>query len=377
MLIAAASLSAAYFALIFFFLRHWRAFPIWDPGPAVPAIRISILVPARNEAETIESCLRSLIRQNYPADLLEIIVIDDHSEDGTPERVQELGFPRVRLLKLEEAGLPDDTLAFKKHALQLGVRESTGDLILCTDADCVCPPDWARQMASLYERSEAVFIAGPVGILEPESLLERFQALDFLGTSLISGSGCRAGAFHLANGANLGFDRKAFEAVKGYRGIDHLASGDDMLLLQKLKAAYPDRITYLKNPDAVVRTRAMPDWDAFIGQRLRWASKSAAYRDQTVTWIWALVFLVSVLLLALLLFFPIAGPGWRGAALMLAAAKGGGDAWLLLHATAFTRERALMRAFMLSQCLHLVYVPWVAVKAFFARGYVWKGRRVR
>ena len=81
---AAVLLSVLYFFLIRWLLHHWDALnPPNEAVEGLPTIKVSIIVPARNEADNIQSCLDSLTQQSYPTDLVEIIVIDDHSTDAT------------------------------------------------------------------------------------------------------------------------------------------------------------------------------------------------------------------------------------------------------------------------------------------------------
>ena len=79
-----ALLLLCYSILIFMYCFFWRRTKVYQiPSSFVPGTRVSVILPARNESRNIGSCLQSLLRQDYPAALLEIIVVDDHSEDAT------------------------------------------------------------------------------------------------------------------------------------------------------------------------------------------------------------------------------------------------------------------------------------------------------
>jgi cellulose synthase/poly-beta-1,6-N-acetylglucosamine synthase-like glycosyltransferase len=106
-------------------------------GPPEPAPRISVLIPARNEARNIRRCLDALLAQNYPH--FEVIVIDDRSGDETVRIVREVGEknPRVRLLISEP--LPDGWTG-KNHALHQASRAASGELLLFLDADVALDP---------------------------------------------------------------------------------------------------------------------------------------------------------------------------------------------------------------------------------------------
>ena len=118
-------------------------------------------------------------------------------------------------------------------------------------------------------------ISGPVVLVGQERghLFDTFQTIEF--SSLIGAGACliEAGFPTMCNGANLAYERAAFEAVGGYANIDHLASGDDELLMQKIAQRFPQQIVFLKNREAIVRTAPQPTWQAFYQQRVRWGSK--------------------------------------------------------------------------------------------------------
>jgi cellulose synthase/poly-beta-1,6-N-acetylglucosamine synthase-like glycosyltransferase len=106
----------------------------------------------------------------------------------------------------------------------------------------------------------------------------------------------------MCNGANLAYPKSVFDEVGGFEGIDFKASGDDMLLLQKIAKKYPNKIVYLKNAEYAVITKAQHTLAAFWHQRLRWASKSADYPQKSATiqlgLVWLFMFSVFINLFA-------------------------------------------------------------------------------
>ena len=107
---------------------------------------------------------------------------------------------------------------------------------------------------------------------EEESLFERFQSLDYIGMMGITGAGVQGNFSHICNGANLAYEKKLFYEVGGFKDIDHVASGDDMLLMQKVARFYPKSLGFLKNSEATVLTKAKPTIKDFLSQRMRWAN---------------------------------------------------------------------------------------------------------
>ncbi len=102
--------------------------------PATRRARVTVLIAAFNEARHIEATVRNKLAQDYPADLLDVIVISDASDDGTDTIVRGIGSPRVRLIRQEPR-------AGKTSALNLAMPETTGDIIVFSDANSLYAPD--------------------------------------------------------------------------------------------------------------------------------------------------------------------------------------------------------------------------------------------
>lgn len=356
--------------------RGWQRLLRRRPGAeAKPLPFISVLLAARNERAHLPQSLAALAAQDYPADCFEIIVIDDHSTDGSPEWVAAQPLPGLRLLHLSDFLQGRAIVAHKKAALTYGISAARGSLIATTDADCCPPPGWLRQLA----KARAVgyeFITAPVIIAPVTNLLTAFQALDLAAYMRLTGSAQAWGHPLLANGANLAFSRTLFERIGGYAGIDHLPSGDDVLLLQKALAVVPAAITFLPAPAATVVTRPLYRWGDLWQQRLRWAGKTAAYRDRRLTVLQALAFGLSGLILGALALAPLLGaPLLAVAGLLVWLVKAAADyAALRAMARHFGHPRWL-RWFAAVETLHTVYLVAVGLATLLRPRTVWKGRR--
>ena len=373
--ISSTLLTCAYAYIMTIYIREWRALP------EVPLLKdhrpktlISVIIPARNEEENIVACLQSILTQNYPTALFEIIVIDDHSTDQTGEKVKQLAAPNLQLYQLADYLKIPKEQAFKKRALEMGIQKAKGQLIVTTDADCLVSENWLLHFAAFYESTPLRFIAAPVNFHQEESVFEAFQSLDFMGMMGVSGAGLQGQFMYMCNGANLAYERKAFYEVDGFKGIDHLASGDDMLLMQKLARRYPGELGYLKNAQATTLTKAMPKWSDFLNQRIRWASKSGAYQDIKINLILALVFLFCWNILAGLVLLPFFGWPIFAALLFQLAVKSVFDYRFLGIMARFFKRQDLMRFFIPSQILHICYIALIGILANLKKQYHWKGR---
>ena len=363
-------LFACYGILILYYAQSWKKVPLTiAPATNRSTITFSVIIPARNEERNISTLLRALENQSYPRHLFEVIVIDDHSTDSTAEMVQ--GFQGVRLLHLKEEGIN----SYKKKAIATGIDAATGEIIVTTDADCHPLPQWLTTLAAFREEKKAVFITAPVVIECNSSVLQIFQAMDFMVLQGITGATVHSHQLSMCNGANLCYERKAFYDVGGFAGIDSIASGDDMLLMHKMNVHFPGRVHYLKSASAIVSTRPATSWNEFFNQRIRWASKAAKYDDKRLLPVLLLVYLVNVsfLVLAVLGFW---NPGywlWLLGGLIVKTLV---ELPLFVSVADFFNKRWAVRYFFFFQPLHITYTIISGLFGQFG-SYVWKGRKVR
>ena len=341
-------------------------------SPENSATRFTVIIPARNEASNIKACVDSILNQDYPADAFEIIVIDDFSEDDTAFIVHALSqqYPQVRLLKLADHCKEGETLAYKKKAIEIAVAEAKGDWILTTDADCIVPTRWLLLYNAYIQANQPCFVAAPVMFIKTAGVLNQFQLLDFLALQGITAAAVGAGKHSMSNGANLGFEKTAFIAVGGYQGVDHIASGDDMFLMHKMKQTLHKPVGYLFHPDAIVLTAAMDTWKSFIMQRIRWASKARYYDDRSITMVLTLVYFFN------LSFVCLAFMGSWSTLLIALAFKTFFELFFLDPVAKFFKMQPELKYFVLYQPIHIVYN--IAAGLFGQlKTYSWKGRKVK
>ncbi len=131
-------------------------------------------------------------------------------------------------------------------------------------------------------QSSAAFVAAPVSFINTHSFISLFQCLDFISLQGITAAAVSAGFHSMCNGANLAYSKTIFYAVGGFKGIDNIASGDDMLLMDKIQKKVPGSVGFLFSKTSVVQTLPMATWKDFINQRIRWASKTSKYKDKKI-----------------------------------------------------------------------------------------------
>ena len=346
---------------------------------------VSVVIPFRNEAHNLPKLLECLSAQHYPSSLFEIILVDDHSEDGGASLIQQINHPNIRCVFLEEHLTSTPTTAYKKRAIEAGIRMSKGELIITTDADCTMGPHWISSIVDHYEKTNAAFMVMPVLLKPDQTVCGLFQSIDFMTMQGITAASNALRFHHMCNGANLAYTRSAFDEVDGFKGIDHIASGDDLLLMNKIAERHPSKIVYLKNKDVIVSTSPASGWKAFLQQRIRWASKAGHYQDKKMLPILLLVYMFNLmlfLLICLLVFSLFSNNLDNHKRLLLIFVpsvfflKTVLELVLLYPVSHFFSKRKLLFAFPLLQPFHVSYVVIAGWLGKFGT-YVWKGRTLR
>jgi cellulose synthase/poly-beta-1,6-N-acetylglucosamine synthase-like glycosyltransferase len=373
--IVALVLTMSYLGYFLFYLYGWITLPEFRSEFSAHTTRVSIVIAARNEAGNISLVLTELLRQSYPSKLFEVIVVDDHSDDNTVQKVSPFLTERIKLVSLKEIiDESEKIVSFKKRAIEAGISKSDGELIVTTDADCRMGTTWLETLVSFYESTKAAMIVSPVMINESENLLGKFQALDLAGLMGIAGATLHLGFPTMCNGANLAFRRNVFDEVKGYQGINNKSSGDDMLLMHKIARKQEGNVKFLKSRKAVVETNPLHSLRSLLIQRMRWTSKSGAYDDRKIQINLLLVYLFNLsIVLSFIACFWI--PGLRMLFFFQMVTKLVLDFVFLSEVTYYFARRKLMWLFLPMEVLHIFYIIVVGFAGnFFATN--WKGRKV-
>jgi cellulose synthase/poly-beta-1,6-N-acetylglucosamine synthase-like glycosyltransferase len=365
-------LTIGYVFIVFYFRQGWLNLPVYRPSDQAPGTRVSVIIAARNEEEKLDKTLLDILEQDFPKHLLEIIVVDDHSEDRTSEIISSYSDQGVILIKLKE----DKPLnSYKKKAIAEAIKLSTGELIVTTDADCRMSPQWLKTIVDYYQQNEFKMISSPVAFYEEKNAFEEMQSLEFLYLIGLGAATIGHKKPSTCNGANLAYTREVFYEVKGFQGIDDLASGDDELLLHKVAQLYPDGIGFCKSQDAIVYTHAKPDLKTFIQQRKRWASKSTRYKNKGIVvlgvsiWLFNLLIIINAVLGCFNPFYLLLA----GSTLLL---KFLAEICFLIPMCRFARRESLLAYQPLLTIVHIFYFVYIGLAGNSGK-YNWKDRMVR
>jgi poly-beta-1,6-N-acetyl-D-glucosamine synthase len=323
-----------------------KSFVPSEPGKTY----ISVVIACRNEQENLPQLLHKLSDQNYPADLFEVIIVDDNSTDNT-RVVAERSERPVNIIVLSNKGKG------KKEALKTGISMAKGEFIITTDADCMMGNDWLSTISAFRESHNPEMIICPVRLGPMPGFFGRFQELEFLSLQGITAGTASAGVGTMCNGANLAFTKKAYLNNVANLRFD-IATGDDVFLLHSMKKQN-SKISWLESQEAIIITDPCSDMKSFFKQRKRWASKSSAYKD-TFSIILGIVTFVTILTQAVLFIGAIFDLMLMKAFLIVFILKSIPDFIVLLNTTKRYGRKELLNWFLPSQLIYPFYVLIIA-----------------
>lgn len=367
--IFSSALTLYVFTLIILYIGY-RRLPYYSPLEKAPNTKFSVLIPFRNEAENLPRLLVSLQQLKYPTSHFEIIFVNDASTDFSEELiVTQLQHSNLNFQILQNT--PNQPSP-KKTAITSAIAAAKHPWVVTTDADCAVPSNWLRILNDFILRENPICIAMPVAYAVDNSFLQRYQQLDNWGLQAVTVGSFGLGNILLSNGANFAYTKKAFQKVNGFEGNLHIASGDDMFLLEKFKELVPKQIGYLKSRNAVVTTQPVTTWKQLISQRVRWASKTSQQKSIAAKLIGILIFTMNLVLIVLIVSMFI----WPQNTIFLCVLifyKFLIDFLLLRKSSQFFKKPFPVIAFLGSTFVYPI-VTVIVVLSSFSGTYLWKER---
>ena len=257
-------------AIFAFYLRNRREKFIqqhWNFQGSLP--EVSLLLAFRNESHRIRPLLESMVELNYPGEKIEIILVDDHSEDNSAELIKE--FALSHSLPVKVMSLPPGKTG-KKAAIALARQYASSDFLFFTDADARLPPDWIGQMLCCMQQSGASMVCSEIGLEPGGRLFQELEMLEQAALVAISAAGLAAGKPFLCNGAGYLITSVAFDLASRFATSEKFPGGDDVLLLHSVHKARL-KTAYCRMNHSMVRLDTSTGFTDFLQQRIRWGSK--------------------------------------------------------------------------------------------------------
>lgn len=370
MILMSIIITVCYLVLIGLFAYGFDKTKIFQLKGISSKTKFSVVIPFRNEAENLPELLKSMEQLNYPKDLFEVILVDDASEDKSVEIVK--SFLNTCEVPISLISNKRKTNSPKKDAITTAIKQAKFDWIVTTDADCVLPNFWLDSFDELIQSKQTSCIAAPVMFAEEVSFLNKFQILDILSLQGATMGGFGIKKPFLCNGANFAYKKSLFNDLNGFDGNSDIASGDDIFLLEKVAKTKPEQLHYLKCKDAIVTTVSQRSWENLVSQRIRWASKTAAYKNGFGKFIGLMVVLMNGLLVASLFLFITDVFNIKNV-LFIVVVKLMSDFILIFKAATFFNQKSVLKSYLLGFVFYPFFSIYVAVISMFSK-YKWKER---
>lgn len=356
-----------YFFVIALYALGWFNIKQHQSEKDFGMLKVTILIAVRNEEENISTLIDNISTQSYPKELIELIIINDHSDDETVNIIHE-SKKKIKLLHNEKSETG------KKAAIVKGLDASAGDLVLITDGDCQMGNEWISEFVSFYQENSSLIISGPVIFHPLEDWFDKIQALEF---NSLTGSGAGSmGIKHpvMCNAANMALSKKIIDRVRDVNS-DKFTSGDDIFMLLNAKKIDSSLIHYLKSKKAMVKTQPAKNPKQFFLQRLRWTSKSRGYKDFDILFT-AIVVATTNIMLAAILVASIFNPALFKCYLKGLIMKSLADLLILIPFSHFVKQKQLLLIFPFVQFFYPIYISMLSLTGNFIK-FEWKKRKYK
>jgi biofilm PGA synthesis N-glycosyltransferase PgaC len=346
--------------------RNWERYPELSSATGKTSTGISVIIAFRNEASNLEALLSSLKRQVYPEALYEIILVNDHSDDGSEVFVRNFCETSTNIILISNEG----KIAGKKSAVKTGISNASHELIVTTDADCTMDEYWLATIARFYEEKNPDMIIGLVDIISETGFFEKFQEVEFLSL-IAAGAGAAAGRRPIyCNAACFAFKKSVYKSMDDPLK-EAVSSGDDTLFMHAVKKNRKRSILLLKSAKAIVVTHGLSSWAGYFNQRRRWISKSRHYNDPDTVFTALLVLLVNLCIIVTVTVFIMGRNYWLFP--ILYTGKTTADFLFLKSFLRFYGKKLQVILFMEYSMIYPFYVVYFAATGLLY-GYTWKGR---
>ncbi|MCC6372534.1 MAG: glycosyltransferase [Bacteroidia bacterium] len=324
---------------------------------------ITIIICARNEEKHISLCLNTLVKQDYDAEKLQIILINDASTDNTLRQAEGI----LRRSGLQYSIITNAEQKGKKKSIAYAMQFAHHDVIISRDADTFTRHEkWLKTLAQFYAQHPADMVIAPVALSDNFGIMWALQAIENNILLLFAAGSAYYHKPFLCSGANLMFTKKAFEQTGAYASHLHIASGDDVLFMEELKKIPGSKISYLKHEDALVYTFPCYSLGELLRQKTRWASKFKVNNNPLNFSLAVLGFLVNLAWLFCLL-YGFYKPLNNSHSLLFVVFKILIDFLLLFLASGFVKNRFLLWFSLPVACVYPLYACLVALRSVFVK----------
>jgi len=236
---------------------------------------LSIIIAVKNEEKNLNILIESLYNQSLPKDLFEIIIINDESEDNTPDILDNYR-NKISNLKFYNSTKPPKKWDRKMWALSQGIELAKGDIILHTDGDCMVEKKWAEKILERFTNPNIGVVISKTPLIG-KNLWGKILEIENYAQDIFGALGIGHNLFFTCNGRSLAYRKKYFDDVGGFDKISNIIGGDDDLLVHKIINKKHCKISYVADDLTAVYSKCPHDIKEFVRQRFRYASKIRSF----------------------------------------------------------------------------------------------------
>lgn len=354
--------------ILFFYLgfRRLKAHKLKENDVLPP---LTVIVCARDEEENIETCVRSILAQDYPE--FKLIVVNDRSIDGTAEILEKMSSESENIKVIHLSECPDG-VSPKKNAIMHAIKFCKTDYIVATDADIQHSVNWLKTYGSLCEKN--VGAATGISLYKKdkfkskwEEIWQGMQTVENLSYSMVVAGAMVNGFAITASGGNMMFRKELLNNDDALKS--NIVTGDDSYIIYEAqKRKY--QVLFNAHPESVVKVVPEKSIKDVINQRIRWASHTMkATFPVVVLGLTVFFFYLSTIFLPFFAFVDVAVlPYWAGLVLIKAFCD-------MFYMTVSMKKFNIPFKFghlFLMELVHAPFIVWVGLYGTFGN-FTWKG----
>lgn len=263
----ALALSLGYIFFMLYMMRH--------PGPKKNSLsffpKVTVLVAFRDEEKNLPECCDALLQLDYPSEKLEILFLDDQSNDSSAKIVAKY-ITGKKLFKLIKIAVEIENLSGKMNALALGLERASGDYIFVTDADCMPHPDWIKTLLAYFDDSTAM-VSGFTVLETPHhektKIFDELQIADWIFLQGLAYASSNIKRPITVIGNNLAFRKNVYDSLGGFKTIGFSLT-EDHALMKAILDNTNYQVKYIRDPLGLVYSYPVKGVNLFYQQRSRW-----------------------------------------------------------------------------------------------------------
>ncbi|WP_299099229.1 glycosyltransferase [uncultured Winogradskyella sp.] len=237
-------------------------------------IPISVIICAKNEAQNLEKNLPSVLNQDYSN--FEIVLVNDSSSDNTLEIMENFASKNSNI-KIVDVKSNEAFWGNKKYALTLGIKASSNDFLVFTDADCVPTSNlWLSHISSHFSNKESIVLGYGAYAKKKYSFLNKIIRFETVMTAMQYFSYAKLGLPYMGVGRNMAYRKELFFNNRGFNNHINIKSGDDDLFINEVATSSNTALCFSKESFTV--SEAKPSFKTWITQKRRHISTARLYK---------------------------------------------------------------------------------------------------